>query len=164
MIASSVPGMTPRRSCSSSIPSLHRSPPVVAGDVRPNDFDDGGRASTFRGRNPQQLLNGRSRLIQASPKRWQGWKWWRILVTRDGFGPFRSRSFTVDRPRTVLVVDDEEDVVSLMRDFLEAEGYRVLAAGDGAAALDVLRDTPVDCLLLDVMMPGQSGFDVLRKI
>lgn len=70
----------------------------------------------------------------------------------------------MDRPTTVLVVDDEDDVVSLMRDFLEAEGYRVLAAGDGAAALDVLRDAQVDCLLLDVMMPGQSGFDVLRKI
>ena len=70
----------------------------------------------------------------------------------------------MDRPTTVLVVDDEEDVVSLMRDFLEAEGFRVLAAGEGASALDLLRDTPVDCLLLDVMMPGQSGFDVLRKI
>jgi DNA-binding response OmpR family regulator len=70
----------------------------------------------------------------------------------------------VDRPTTVLVVDDEEDVVSLMRDFLEAEGYAVLTAADGPSALDQLRETSVDCVLLDVMMPGQSGFDVLRRL
>jgi len=70
----------------------------------------------------------------------------------------------VDRPTTVLVVDDEEDVVSLMRDFLEAEGYTVLTAADGPSALDQLRETSVDCVLLDVMMPGQSGFEVLRRL
>ena len=70
----------------------------------------------------------------------------------------------VDRPTTVLVVDDEEDVVSLMRDFLEAEGYAVLIAADGPSALDRLRETSVDCVLLDVMMPGQSGFEVLRRL
>lgn len=65
---------------------------------------------------------------------------------------------------TILVVDDEEDITTLMRDFLEAEGYRVLTAADGHEALATLDDAPVDCLLLDVMMPGQSGFDVLRRI
>src|SRR6476469_1639114 len=70
----------------------------------------------------------------------------------------------VDRPTTVLVVDDEEDVVSLMRDFLEAEGYAVVIAADGPSALDRLRETSVDCVLLDVMMPGQSGFEVLRRL
>lgn len=70
----------------------------------------------------------------------------------------------MDRPTTVLVVDDEDDIVALLRDFLEAEGYVVLTAADGAAALETLAREPVDCLLLDVMMPGQSGFDVLRRI
>lgn len=65
---------------------------------------------------------------------------------------------------TVLVVDDEEDIVGLMRDFLEAEGYAVLAAHDGPAALAALGSSGVDCVLLDIMMPGQSGFDVLRQI
>jgi len=70
----------------------------------------------------------------------------------------------VEHKTTVLVVDDEEDIVYLMRDFLEAEGYGVLTAHDGASALEILRSTPVDGVLLDVMMPGQSGFEVVRKI
>lgn len=69
-----------------------------------------------------------------------------------------------ERPTTVLVVDDEEDILNLMRDFLEAEGYTVLTAATGPAALATLQETPVDCVLLDVMMPGQSGFDVLRRM
>lgn len=74
------------------------------------------------------------------------------------------RGKMVDRQPTVLVVDDEEDIVALMRDFLEAEGYAVLAAGDGPAALRELASADVDCVLLDVMMPGLSGFEVVRKI
>ncbi len=65
---------------------------------------------------------------------------------------------------TVLIVDDEDDIRSLMRDFLEADGYAVLAVADGEAALKTLRDQAVDCVLLDVMMPGLSGFDVLRQL
>jgi DNA-binding response OmpR family regulator len=70
----------------------------------------------------------------------------------------------MERTTTVLVVDDEEDIVELLRDFLEAAGYLVLAAQDGPAALTALERTPVDCVLLDIMMPGQSGFEVVRKI
>ena len=70
----------------------------------------------------------------------------------------------MEQPTTVLVVDDEDDIVALMRDFLEAEGYAVVTAHDGPAALDALASGPVDCVLLDVMMPGQSGFEVLRRI
>lgn len=65
---------------------------------------------------------------------------------------------------TVLVVDDEAAIAELMRDFLEAEGYGVLTAQDGDAALALLEREPVDCLLLDVMMPGLSGFDLCRRI
>ncbi len=65
---------------------------------------------------------------------------------------------------TVLVVDDEAEIVDLLRDFLEAEGFAVLAAGDGSAALAALDREPIDAVLLDVMMPGISGFDVLRRI
>ena len=64
----------------------------------------------------------------------------------------------------VLVVDDDEDIVSLLRDFLEAEGYDVATAGDGPTALEELDRSGADLVLLDVMMPGQSGFDVLRRI
>jgi DNA-binding response OmpR family regulator len=70
----------------------------------------------------------------------------------------------MEQPTTVLVVDDEDDIVALMRDFLEAEGYRVLTAANGHDALATLGESRIDCVLLDVMMPVLSGFDVLRRI
>jgi DNA-binding response OmpR family regulator len=65
---------------------------------------------------------------------------------------------------TILVVDDEAGIVELMRDFLEVDGFTVLAARDGAEALATLACERVDCVLLDVMMPDVSGFEVLRRI
>ncbi|MDP9365249.1 MAG: response regulator [Chloroflexota bacterium] len=65
---------------------------------------------------------------------------------------------------TVLVVDDEPEIAELMRDFLEADGFTVVTAGDAIEARSVLDRTPVDVALLDVMMPGRSGFDLLREI
>ncbi|HEV8194838.1 MAG TPA: response regulator transcription factor, partial [Ktedonobacterales bacterium] len=65
---------------------------------------------------------------------------------------------------TILVVDDEAGIVELMRDFLEVDGFTVLAARDGAAALAILAGEPVDCMLLDILMPGASGFEILRRI
>jgi DNA-binding response OmpR family regulator len=65
---------------------------------------------------------------------------------------------------TVLIVDDEDGIVDLMRDFLEIDGFAVLAARDGAEALAILARAPVDCVLLDVMMPGLSGFDICRRM
>lgn len=65
---------------------------------------------------------------------------------------------------TVLVVDDNEEVLDLMRDYLQAEGYRVRLATGGEAALAELAAEPVDCVLLDVMMPDLSGFETCRRI
>ena len=70
----------------------------------------------------------------------------------------------MQQPATVLVVDDEPDIVDLMRDFLEAEGYTVLTAPEAETAQTLLEEHEVDCLLLDVMMPGQSGFELLRAV
>ena len=70
----------------------------------------------------------------------------------------------MDLQATILVVDDEDDIVALMRDFLEAEGYAVLTAPDGPSALRLLERAPVDCVLLDVMMPGLTGFETVRRI
>ena len=63
----------------------------------------------------------------------------------------------------VLVVEDEPEIAALMRDFLEAEGFRVLLAVDAGEAVGALRTAP-DCVLLDVMLPGTSGFDLCRDI
>ena len=65
---------------------------------------------------------------------------------------------------TVLVADDDDDIAHLMRDYLEADGFTVVIANDGSAAIEAVDRHPVSCVLLDVMMPGMSGFDVLRRI
>jgi DNA-binding response OmpR family regulator len=64
----------------------------------------------------------------------------------------------------VLVADDEQHIVDVVRAYLERDGYRVETASDGAAALEVARRVSPDLLVLDVMMPRQSGFDVLRAL
>jgi len=69
-----------------------------------------------------------------------------------------------DDKLSVLVVDDEPAIVELLRDFLEAEGFGVETARDGREALAALDHAPVACVLLDVMMPDLSGFDVCRRI
>jgi DNA-binding response OmpR family regulator len=66
--------------------------------------------------------------------------------------------------RTVLVVDDDRTIVELMRDFLEADGFQVEGAAGAREAMRILERTPVDCVLLDIMMPGESGFDLCRKV
>lgn len=66
--------------------------------------------------------------------------------------------------QTILVVDDDPAILQLMRDFLEASGYAVQTAPDGPHAQDALDRIPIDCLVLDVSMPGQSGFDLCRQI
>lgn len=65
---------------------------------------------------------------------------------------------------TILIADDETEIVELLRDYLEAEGYTVIGAGDGQAALHAVRGAQVDCIILDVMMPGKTGFEVCRQI
>jgi len=66
--------------------------------------------------------------------------------------------------RSVLVVDDDPSIVALMRDYLEAEGYRVDGALTAREAQRTLQQVPVDCVVLDVMLPGESGFELIRWI
>lgn len=67
-------------------------------------------------------------------------------------------------PHTVLVVEDDPVSQMALRALLERAGHRVLVAGDGAQALDVVARTPVDVVLLDVQMPGMDGMEVARRI
>ena len=64
----------------------------------------------------------------------------------------------------MLLVEDEPEIVDLMRDFLSVEGFDVRSAGDAEGALDALADTGIACVVLDVMLPDGSGFDVCRRI
>src|SRR5438309_12096178 len=65
---------------------------------------------------------------------------------------------------TILVIDDEPNILTTVRRSLELEGYQVEVASSGAAGLGKLAEHDIDLVLLDVMMPGESGLDVLPKI
>jgi DNA-binding response OmpR family regulator len=66
--------------------------------------------------------------------------------------------------RRVLVVDDEPHIRTVLRGYLEADGFAVTEAGDGQSALASLRDQPPDLALLDVMLPDIDGLEVLRRL
>ncbi len=65
---------------------------------------------------------------------------------------------------TILVIDDEPNILKTVRLNLEVEGYQVLVANSGANGLARLAESDVDIILLDVMMPGETGLEVLPKI
>ena len=66
--------------------------------------------------------------------------------------------------RTVLVVDDDPNVVELARLYLERDGHRVLTASDGAEALTLAREEQPNLIVLDLMLPRLSGLDVCRAL
>jgi CheY-like chemotaxis protein len=65
---------------------------------------------------------------------------------------------------TVLVVDDEETVRSILKDFIELEGHRVLEADDATSARRILAQEAVDLIFMDVRMPGESGVALCHSI
>lgn len=66
--------------------------------------------------------------------------------------------------KNILVVDDNQDVRDLVVHILNADGFHVFSAPDGDNALAILKANKVDLVLLDVMMPGKSGLEVLEEI
>ena len=72
-----------------------------------------------------------------------------------------------EKPRkshTILVIDDEPDMLNLLERILTSEGYRVILAADGNYGLTLTRDDSPDLILLDIIMPGPDGFTVLESI
>ncbi|HJR64004.1 MAG TPA: diguanylate cyclase [Gemmatimonadaceae bacterium] len=67
-------------------------------------------------------------------------------------------------PPRILIVDDQEDNVEVLRARLESSGYRTLCATDGERALELVATSPPDLILLDVMMPQMDGYEVARRI
>lgn len=66
--------------------------------------------------------------------------------------------------KTILVVDDEVSIVDVLKFNLEKNGYQVLTANDGEEALIKVKSHKVDCMVLDLMLPGISGLEVCRII
>lgn len=69
-----------------------------------------------------------------------------------------------DKPLRVLVVDDEPALLDIYSTKLKLEHYEVLTAGDGISGLELALHESPDIILLDVLMPGKDGFEVLRDL
>ncbi len=94
--------------------------------------------------------------VEASPSR-----------TRVGVSQgFMNGTAAVERegPATVLVVDDDDRLVSSVRRVLAYEGYRVLTATSGPEGLQLARDESPDLIILDVMLPGVDGLEIARRV
>ncbi len=68
------------------------------------------------------------------------------------------------RPAKILVIDDEPHLVKLVRSNLEAQHFKVASAMDGVSGLAMVEKEGPDLVILDIMLPGMDGFDVLQKI
>ena len=70
----------------------------------------------------------------------------------------------MSNPIRILVVDDELDTLGLIQLTLQTAGYQVQTAPGGQEALRIIRQEPPDLVILDIMMPDVSGFDVMRTL
>lgn len=66
--------------------------------------------------------------------------------------------------KTIMIVDDDDDIRLIVSAFLEREGYDCIKASSGMEALETLKKETVDLILLDIMMPGIDGFEVLDRL
>ena len=67
-------------------------------------------------------------------------------------------------PKRILIVEDNELNMKLLRDVLEAYGYATITTGEGAAALALAREQRPDLILMDLQLPDISGFDAVRRL
>ncbi|ANM29959.1 ArsR family transcriptional regulator [Acidobacteria bacterium Mor1] len=70
----------------------------------------------------------------------------------------------MERPATLLVVEDEQDILTLLEHLLQTEGFDVLTATCGEQAVEILDQTRPDLVLLDLMLPGLSGLEILKRV
>jgi two-component system OmpR family response regulator len=87
-----------------------------------------------------------------------------VMTVEGELSPAGARPSGTGRGRVVLVVDDDAGVRSFIADALIGEGYRVVEAADGQAALSAVAVAAPDLILLDVNMPGINGWDVLQQL
>lgn len=84
-------------------------------------------------------------------------------MIQNGDSPTQKEVFQMSK-ESILIVEDEEKILRLLELELEIEGYQVGKAMDGKEALEAYRSRKWDLILLDVMLPGISGIELLRKI
>ncbi|MCH2448603.1 MAG: response regulator transcription factor [Gracilimonas sp.] len=64
----------------------------------------------------------------------------------------------------ILVVEDEPSLIFTLRDTLETEGYNVIVSEEGTQAVGIIKEHKPDLMILDVMLPGKSGYDILEEV
>jgi CheY-like chemotaxis protein len=67
-------------------------------------------------------------------------------------------------PKKIMIVDDEQSLITLVTELLESNGYSVITASDGKTCLKKLETVKPDLILMDMMMPGMSGTETVEKI
>lgn len=66
--------------------------------------------------------------------------------------------------KTIIVVDDELEITNVVRSILEDEDFKISTAKDGEEAIQLLRNEKYDLILMDIMMPKMSGYDVIKNL
>ena len=66
--------------------------------------------------------------------------------------------------KKILIIEDDENITCLEKDYLEAHGFEVLCANDGLKGLEIAKTVNVALVLLDVMLPSLNGLEVCKKI
>ncbi|MFP8490305.1 response regulator transcription factor [Gracilimonas sp. Q87] len=69
-----------------------------------------------------------------------------------------------DKPMKILVVEDEPSLIFTLRDTLESEGYDVVVSEEGTQAIEMVKEHKPDLMLLDIMLPGKSGYDIMEEL
>ena len=70
----------------------------------------------------------------------------------------------MERKQTIYLVDDDQEILELLSEYLERQGFAVSCAENGAALMQMLRQSVPDCIVLDIMLPGEGGLAVCRNI
>ncbi|MEX0639176.1 MAG: response regulator transcription factor, partial [Balneolaceae bacterium] len=68
------------------------------------------------------------------------------------------------KPSKILIVEDEPSLVFTLRDTLENEGYDIHVVDDGMKAVEAVKEVQPDLMLLDLMLPGKSGYDICKEV
>ncbi len=69
-----------------------------------------------------------------------------------------------EKKNKILVVEDEPSLIFTLRDTLESEGFTVFVSEDGDSAVDMVKEHKPDMMILDIMLPGKSGYDICREV
>ncbi|MDZ4662860.1 MAG: response regulator [Pseudomonadota bacterium] len=90
----------------------------------------------------------------------------REKVARDGIVSLDSfrKVAKKERPKTLLVIEDDETMREAMRRIFESDGYKVLPAADGTQLSHVLNDAPIDMIILDVGLPWINGYELAQLL